>query len=206
QTFSRSVEGMWGNGTTGVRVATQPRPRSAVRCRLGNGVHSGQDFNLGNTLAPRLARRRIPERVPRLGSQDLQCRTCRNSAEFAVVETAVIVRTFRNLEAWQSAMDLAVACYEVARRLPSDERFVLGSQIRRAAISVPSNIAEGHATRSDGTLLRHLRIARGSLGELETQLELLSRLKLRPAQALEPSRRLLTRTQQLLAGLARTVR
>jgi len=122
------------------------------------------------------------------------------------MSSSASVRSFRDLGAWQVAMDLTVACYELARGLPSDERFVLGSQLRRAAVSVPSNIAEGHATRSDGLLLRHLRIARGSLGELETQLELLSRLKLRPAQALEPSRRLLTRTQQLLAGLARTVR
>jgi four helix bundle protein len=64
---------------------------------------------------------------------------------------SLIVRTFRDLEAWQTAMDLVVACYEVARRLPPGERFVLGTQIRRAATSVPSNIAEGHATRSDGT-------------------------------------------------------
>ena len=69
-------------------------------------------------------------------------------------------------------MDVAVAVYTGGRRLPVEERFGLSAQVRRAATSVPSNIAEGHSSGTDGVLIRHLRIALGSVGELETQMAL----------------------------------
>ncbi len=80
------------------------------------------------------------------------------------------VRSFKDLHVWQTAMILVDACYAITRRFPSDERFGLVSQIRRAAVSVPSNIAEGHGRTGAGEYLRFLSVARGSLRELETLL------------------------------------
>ena len=82
---------------------------------------------------------------------------------------------FRELDAWQAAMDLTETIYRVAEHLPQSERFDLSRQIRRAAVSVPSNVAEGHGTRLLGRQGYHLRVALGSLAELSTQLELACR-------------------------------
>ena len=90
------------------------------------------------------------------------------------------VHTFRDLIAWQRGMEVAEAVYAATTRMPSDERFGLMLQMRRAAVSVASNIAEGHARQSRSDYLRFLRIARGSLGELSTQIELAVRLQLIP--------------------------
>jgi four helix bundle protein len=83
---------------------------------------------------------------------------------------------YRELAVWQKAMSLAESAYSVANLLPDRERFGLSAQIRRAAISVPSNIAEGHERRSRAEDRRFIAIACGSLAELETQLELAKRL------------------------------
>jgi carbamoyl-phosphate synthase large subunit len=95
-------------------------------------------------------------------------------------------------------MDLAVTAFEVAGRLPSYQRFELASQIRRSATSVPSNVAEGHAHRGDRTYLRHVRIALGSLAELETQFELALRLKLVESSGLQTATKQVARTGQIL--------
>jgi four helix bundle protein len=116
------------------------------------------------------------------------------------------VRYFRDLEAWQHAMALAVSVHKVAATFPTTYRFELAAQIRKAAISVPSNIAEGHAQHGDIVFLRHLRIALGSLGELDTQLELAFRLKLVSPEALETLQRELGQTGRLVHGLRRAVR
>jgi four helix bundle protein len=73
-------------------------------------------------------------------------------------------------------MELAEACYRVAADLPLDERYGLALQIRRAAVSIPANIAEGHNGRTRQVFLNHLAIALGSQAELETELELVQRL------------------------------
>jgi len=89
----------------------------------------------------------------------------------------VPVRTFRDLIAWQRAMDLAIEVYKVTLRFPSDEKFALTTQIRRAAVSVASNIAEGQGRGTGKEFAKYLRIARGSLQELETQLLIARRLE-----------------------------
>ncbi len=71
---------------------------------------------------------------------------------------------------WQKAMDLAVECYRIAKRLPKEETYGLISQIKRAAASIPANIAEGHGREHLGEYLPHLSVANGSLMELETHL------------------------------------
>jgi four helix bundle protein len=86
------------------------------------------------------------------------------------------VRHYRDLLVWQKALTWVELVYEESRSWPSDERFGLISQVRRAAVSVPSNIAEGCARRSTPEFLRFLSIARGSLAEVETQLILAQRL------------------------------
>jgi four helix bundle protein len=86
------------------------------------------------------------------------------------------IRSFRDLLTWQRAMQLAEACYEVTALLPHDERFGLAQQIRRAAVSIPANIAEGHNGRTRQVFLNYLAIALGSQAELETELELVRRL------------------------------
>jgi four helix bundle protein len=78
--------------------------------------------------------------------------------------------SYRDLIAWQKGLDLVDAIYDVAARLPDDERHVLSPQIRRAAISIPSNIAEGYGRMTTGAYVHHLRIANGSLKEMQTQL------------------------------------
>src|SRR6185369_3222986 len=83
--------------------------------------------------------------------------------------------SYQALLAWSKALDLTVECY-VVKSFPRDEIFGLTSQIRRAAVSVPANIAEGHARDSLREYLRYLTIARGSLAEIETHLRIAIRL------------------------------
>ncbi|MBI3044579.1 MAG: four helix bundle protein [Betaproteobacteria bacterium] len=85
-------------------------------------------------------------------------------------------RTHRDLIAWQEAMRLVEVVYRDTKSFPNDETFGLRVQIRRSAVSVPSNIAEGAARNSTRELVQFLSIAWGSLAELETQLELAARL------------------------------
>src|SRR5437870_2064972 len=82
----------------------------------------------------------------------------------------------KKLVAWQKAMDLVEKVYELTRKLPREEIYGLTSQLRRAAVSVPSNIAEGAAGRSSVQFRNYLSVAIGSLNELETQLEILWRI------------------------------
>jgi four helix bundle protein len=80
------------------------------------------------------------------------------------------IDSYRDLVVWQQAMDLAVAVYDATRGWPKDELYGLTSQVRRAATSVPANIAEGYARENRGSYQQFLRIAQGSLKELETHL------------------------------------
>ena len=87
-----------------------------------------------------------------------------------------MVRSYRDLIVWQRGMDLVVACYGATTEFPKAEQFGLTSQLRRAAVSVPANIAEGHGRATTGDYLRHLSIAHGSLMELETHVQIAERL------------------------------
>jgi four helix bundle protein len=86
------------------------------------------------------------------------------------------VSHFRDLEVWQRGMDVVEAAYGVTGTFPKSELYGLTGQIRRAAVSVPSNIAEGHSRMSTAEYVYHVSIAQGSLAELQTQLEIASRL------------------------------
>lgn len=81
-----------------------------------------------------------------------------------------MLRSYRELEVWQRAMELAKECYGIAHRLPRTETYGLASQLRRSAVSVPSNIAEGYGRKHRREYLQYAAIANGSLCEVETQL------------------------------------
>jgi len=87
-----------------------------------------------------------------------------------------MVKSFRDLDVWHLGVELAETVYRVTARFPKSELFALSSQMRRAAVSIPANIAEGRARNSTREFLYFLSVSKGSLAELETQLELAIRL------------------------------
>lgn len=89
---------------------------------------------------------------------------------------ALVKRGCRDLLVWQRSVGLAISVYEATERFPRREIYGLAVQLRRAAVSVPSNIAEGHGREHLGDYLHHLSIANGSLMELETQIVIASQL------------------------------
>jgi four helix bundle protein len=86
------------------------------------------------------------------------------------------IRSYRELEVWQKAMDLVVDCYNIANQFPKSEAYGLTSQLQRAAVSVPANIAEGQGRSHTKEFLNHLSMSYGSLMELETHLQIATRL------------------------------
>ena len=82
------------------------------------------------------------------------------------------IQTYQDLTVWQKSMEIAELVYKITKKLPKDEMYSMTNQIRRAAVSIPSNIAEGQARHSTKEFIHFLRIAQGSKAELETQLML----------------------------------
>jgi len=89
-----------------------------------------------------------------------------------------MIRSYRDLVVWQKAFDLVAEVYRYTQQFPKEEMYGLVSQLRRAAVSVPSNIAEGHARVSTGEFRQFLGHAQGSLVEIETQILIAERLNL----------------------------
>lgn len=87
-----------------------------------------------------------------------------------------MVQSYKDLIVWQKAMDLVVETYRLSKIFPKEELYALTNQLRRAVVSVPSNIAEGQARKSTAEFLNFLSIAQGSLAEVETQILLAIRL------------------------------
>jgi four helix bundle protein len=110
-------------------------------------------------------------------------------------------KNYRDLIAWQKAMDLATIAYEVSQGFPRDEQYGLTSQAGRSAISIPSNIAEGHARRSTKEFLRFLSVALGSLAENETQFLLTVRLGYLTEAEITPLLDLASEVGRLINGL-----
>ena len=115
------------------------------------------------------------------------------------------VDTYEDLEVWQLAMTLAVDCYELTREMPKEELYGLTSQIRRAAVSIPSNIAEGYGRNQTGNFIQFLRIAQGSARELETQLLLVPRLGLIETSRAQACRETTVRVSKMLRALIRSL-
>ena|SRR5688572_25253379 len=108
------------------------------------------------------------------------------------------IRSHRDLIVWQKGVSLAVEIYHLTRKLPKEERFVLRDQMKRAAVSIPSNVAEGHGQVSKGAFVRHLGIARGSLHEVDTLLEITKELDYLDDAAQEKARLLLDEEGRML--------
>jgi four helix bundle protein len=116
------------------------------------------------------------------------------------------IQSYKDLKVWQLAMELAVDCYRVTRSFPKDELFGMTSQIRRAAASIPANIAEGQGRNHTKFFLHFLSVARGSLMELETHLILSCRVELLNQQDLEPLLTLIDEISRMLTGLRKALR
>jgi len=86
------------------------------------------------------------------------------------------MKSYQDLEVWQKAMDLVVLCYKISEKFPKNETYGLASQLQRAAISIPANIAEGRHRQHSKEFLQHLSIAYASLAELETHVQIAGRL------------------------------
>jgi four helix bundle protein len=114
------------------------------------------------------------------------------------------LRSYRDLVAWQKAMDLTVAVYRATAGFPRTEEFGLRGQMRRAAVSIPSNIAEGYARQTTKDYLRFLRQARGSAAELSTQCEAAMRLGMLPDVCAELER--IEEVDRILHGLIEGVK
>ena len=114
-------------------------------------------------------------------------------------------KPYQQLKVWQTAMDLAVAVYQIARSLPAEERFEMAAQLRRSAVSVPANIAEGHGRFSAADFARHLSIASGSLRELETVVMLAKRVYSLKAELIAEALRLAEEVGRMIAGLIRAI-
>ena len=116
-----------------------------------------------------------------------------------------MARDYSDLIAWQKAMELVEAVYRCTAGFPPDERFGLTSQLRRAAVSVPSNIAEGRGRRSPGEFLQCLSVAQGSVREVETQVRIAGRLGFLPSEDEAHMVELTQEVGRLMAGLANTL-
>jgi four helix bundle protein len=109
--------------------------------------------------------------------------------------------SYRELEVWKQSVDLVVDTYRLTRTLPPDERFGLVTQMRRAAVSIPSNIAEGYGRGTRGEYRNQLSVARGSACELETLTLLTERLAFVDAPSTEPILRAANDVQRMLTRL-----
>src|SRR6266481_2364790 len=95
------------------------------------------------------------------------------------------VKSYRDLIAWQKAIDMVTSVYKATANFPKDELYGLTSQLRRAAVSVPSNIAEGQGRRTTGEFIHFLGMARGSLNEVQTQTHVALKLGLMNNQTVQ---------------------
>lgn len=115
-------------------------------------------------------------------------------------------QTFRDLQVWQRSMQLTVAAYELTKGFPREEIYGLPNQLRRSAVSIPSNIAEGHGRLNLGEFKQFLGIARGSTYELQTQLELARLLGLASPASIEHASGLLHEVGKMMFALLESLR
>jgi len=114
-----------------------------------------------------------------------------------------MIRSHRDLIVWQKSMALAVQTYQLTATLPASERYALALQMRRASISIPSNIAEGVGRHRRGEYARFLAIARGSARELDTQLELATLCGLTSGESVTAPRSLVDEVCRMLTSMLR---
>jgi len=116
------------------------------------------------------------------------------------------MKSHKDLDVWRLAVDLATDVYEVTKSFPKEEQYGMVVQMRRSAISIASNIAEGAARRGNKEFLQFIHIALGSVSELDTQLEIALRVNVTGSEALQRLQAAAVRVNQMLRGLARSIR
>ena len=109
---------------------------------------------------------------------------------------------YRDLKVWQKAIELTSEVYKLVKLLPNEERYALSDQIRRAVVSVPSNIAEGRGRGTNKEFVRYLLMSRGSLWEVSTQLEICERLQYLNNEEMPNARQLITEISKMINALA----
>ncbi len=114
-------------------------------------------------------------------------------------------RSFQDLEVWKLSIDLARKLYNLTSKFPASEKFGLTNQMRRAAVSIPSNIAEGQGRNSTKEFKQFLAISLGSLAELETQLIIARKIEYLTQEDLNPFLATLDRTRKMIKGLAKGI-
>jgi four helix bundle protein len=117
-----------------------------------------------------------------------------------------MAQSYRELIVWQRAMELTVAVYRLTREFPKEELYSLTSQIRRAAVSIPSNIAEGQGRGSTREFRQFLAIARGSNCEVQTQLELARDLGFGHSEVIDRAEALSEEVRKMLFGMLSSVK
>ena len=114
------------------------------------------------------------------------------------------IQSYRDLEAWKVGMDLVVAIYSLTKAFPREELYGLSLQLRRAAVSIPSNISEGHQ-QGMKSYAHFVSLALGSLAEAETQIEIAKRLRYVGAEELAPVSEIAGHLRRILHGLRRSL-
>ena len=117
----------------------------------------------------------------------------------------MVIASYQDLDVWKLAVDLTEDCYKLTAAFPKDEMFGLSSQIKRAAVSVPANIAEGYGRDQTGNYIQFLRISLGSLRELETHLIIVERVKLASPATLSAPKEKCDRVGRMLRALIRSL-
>lgn len=115
------------------------------------------------------------------------------------------IRTYRDLLVWQKSMRLVTDTYRISQQFPKEEVYGLCAQVRRCAVSIPSNIAEGYARYAHRDYLRFLRMAMGSLFELQTQLEIAENLEYIDGANTEPLQEASSEIERMLSAMMRKV-
>lgn len=108
---------------------------------------------------------------------------------------------YKELQVWQKAMDLVVEIYKISKLLPKEETYGISDQIRRAVVSIPSNIAEGQSRNSAKEFIQFLSIARGSLAELETQLLICTKVNILSEDNIAEAQNITTEVGKMIKGL-----
>ena len=116
------------------------------------------------------------------------------------------IRDFKDLVVWQKGMQLARQVYQLTQSFPAEEKFGLVSQMRRAAVSVPSNIAEGQARNTTGEFVQFVSHAEGSLAELDTRVRLSIELRFCHEAAVKSIQELIIEEQKMLKSLRRSLK
>ncbi len=117
-----------------------------------------------------------------------------------------MVRSFRDLAVWQKSIQMAVTVYRLTKGFPKDETYGLSSQMKRAAVSIPSNIAEGHGRLNTPEYRQFLGVARGSNFELQTQLEIARKLEIGESKLLNETEGLSHEVGKMIYGILERIK